>query len=79
MRDWIGPAAQLTGIGWFIGAAVLIGVFSGRWIDGQTGSEPLFTLAGLLLGLAVALVGAGRMLMQFLRMLEARGGGKSEK
>jgi F0F1-type ATP synthase assembly protein I len=75
----MGPAAQLTGIGWFVGAAILAGVFGGRWVDELTGAEPLFTLAGVFLGLAVALVGAVRMLMQFLKNLETRGTRKAEK
>jgi len=41
----------------------------GRWADSATGLEPTFTLIGIVLGLAVALVGGYRMLLPFLRRL----------
>lgn len=66
MGRWVGPAAYLLGIGWFFATAIIVGVLLGRWVDSATGLEPIFTLAGIVLGLAVALVGGFRMLMQFL-------------
>ncbi len=65
-RSWLGPAAYLTGIGWFFAACIIAGVLIGRWADSATGLEPLFTLTGIILGLAAALVGGIRMLMPFL-------------
>lgn len=59
-------AAWFTGMGWTIAIAVLLGVLLGNWLDGRTGSHPLFVLLGLLLGLALGLFAASRMLMQFL-------------
>ncbi|SFB03787.1 MULTISPECIES: AtpZ/AtpI family protein [unclassified Bacillus (in: firmicutes)] len=32
--------------------SVLIGIFGGRWLDHQIGSEPIFLIVGLLSGLA---------------------------
>jgi ATP synthase protein I len=31
--------------------SILIGIFSGRWLDGQWGTEPFFLIIGLLIGL----------------------------
>ena len=59
-------AAWFSGMGWSIAIAIAIGVFAGNWLDGQTGSHPLFLLIGLVLGLALGLFAAGRMLVQFL-------------
>jgi F0F1-type ATP synthase assembly protein I len=66
MGGWVGPATQLLGIGWYFATCVVLGVFVGRWADSATDLEPLFTLTGVLLGLAAALLGGFRMLMQFL-------------
>jgi ATP synthase protein I len=32
--------------------STLIGIFSGRWIDRHLGTEPIFLITGLLIGLA---------------------------
>jgi len=32
--------------------SILIGIFSGRWLDRQWGTEPIFLIVGLLIGLA---------------------------
>ncbi|NRD77186.1 AtpZ/AtpI family protein [Bacillus sp. BRMEA1] len=31
---------------------ILIGIFAGRWLDNHWGTEPIFLIVGLLLGLA---------------------------
>jgi hypothetical protein len=77
VRSWIEPTAQLLGIGWFFATAIVLGVLLGRWADSATGLEPTFTLVGMVLGLAVALVGGFRMLQPFLRRYGGEGPGKS--
>ena len=67
MGSWVGPAASLLGIGWYFAIAIVIGVLLGRWADSATGLEPVFTLVGMGLGLAVAMAGGFRLLKQFLR------------
>lgn len=62
LSSWMVPTAQLLGAGWFFATAVILGVVLGRWADGKTGLEPIFTLIGIFLGLAVAFVGGFRML-----------------
>ena len=66
MSKWVVPATQLLGAGWFFASAIIIGILLGRWADGKTGLEPMFTLVGIFLGLAVALVGGIRMLLPLI-------------
>jgi len=65
----------LLGVGWFFATCIALGIGVGLWIDSLTGLDPLFTLTGILLGLAVALVGGIRMLAPFVSRLgdEKRG------
>jgi hypothetical protein len=63
------PTAYLLGAGWFFATCLILGVAIGLWVDDATGLEPTFTLIGIFLGLAVALVGGYRMLRPFLRRL----------
>ena len=67
MGSWVGPAASLLGIGWYFATAIIVGVLLGRWADSATGLEPVFTLVGIGVGLAVAMAGGFRLLQQFLR------------
>ena len=64
MNRW-GRALRLTGVGFFIGGAITLGVFGGLWLDNKLGTS-LFWLAGLVLGLAVAFYGVYRMLLPFI-------------
>lgn len=75
MGSWVAPSAYLLGAGWFFAACIIAGVLIGRWADGATGLEPVFTLFGIIFGLAVALAGGFRMLQQFMKNL---GNGTSE-
>lgn len=60
-------AVRFTGIGWSIAIPILLGIFVGKWLDGKTGTHPLFLLLGIVLGLALGLYAAGRMLFDLLR------------
>ena len=57
--------ARLTMIGWFVGVSIAGGALIGWWLDGLVGSAPLLLVVGILLGVAVALVGMVRMLSDF--------------
>ncbi|MBN8433575.1 AtpZ/AtpI family protein [Priestia flexa] len=48
-----------------LAGSVLIGLFGGKWIDGKVGTEPLFLVLGLLLGLAVGVYAMLRTVRQF--------------
>ena len=66
MGSWIVPSASLLGAGWFFATALILGIFIGQWADEKTGLEPICTLIGILVGLAVAAVGGLRMLVPLL-------------
>jgi F0F1-type ATP synthase assembly protein I len=65
-------AAQFTGLGWYIAAAIVAPTLLGVWVDGKVGSAPLFLLLGLLLGVVVAFYGTYKMASGYL------GGGSPE-
>jgi len=74
--SWVAPTAYLLGVGWFFATCIVLGVLLGHWADSATGLEPVFTLAGMVVGLAVALLGGIRMLLPFMNRF---GNGTSEK
>nr|WP_295973224.1 AtpZ/AtpI family protein [uncultured Bacillus sp.] len=45
--------------------SILAGIFLGRWIDSHTGTEPLFLIVGLLLGLSIGVYAMLRLIRQF--------------
>ena len=57
--------ARLTMIGWFVGVSIAGGALLGWWLDGRLGSAPLLLVVGILLGIALALIGMMRMLFDF--------------
>ena len=61
MNRWA-AALRLTGIGFYIAACILIGVFTGLWLDNKLDTRPWLMIGGLLVGLAVAVYGVYRMI-----------------
>ena len=61
MNRWV-AAFRLIGVGFFIVACILIGVFVGLWLDDKFDTEPLFIIGGLLVGLVIAVYGVYRMI-----------------
>ena len=57
---------RLVGIGWYVAICIAGGGLGGLWLDNKLGLSPIFTLLGLGLGIAVAVVGMYRMLMAVL-------------
>jgi ATP synthase protein I len=53
-----GILSQLVG-------SVLIGIFSGRWLDREAGTEPLFLIIGLLIGLSAGIYAMLKLVNQF--------------
>lgn len=35
-----------------LAGSILVGIFAGRWLDHQWGTDPIFLIVGLLIGLA---------------------------
>jgi ATP synthase protein I len=65
MKRWQ-ASLQLLGIGWYIALCIVLGVLGGVWLDGKTGSKPLWTIIGLILGVVIAFTGAYRMVSPFI-------------
>lgn len=64
--NWVAPSVWLVGIGWSFATPLVLGVLIGHWVDGQTGTSPLFVIIGTLLGLAIGIYVSVRMLLRFL-------------
>ncbi|MFQ5925236.1 MAG: AtpZ/AtpI family protein [Dehalococcoidia bacterium] len=67
-------ALRLSGIGFWIGGCIFLGIVLGVWLDGKVGISPLFTLVGLGFGLFAAFFGTYRLLLSTL----GRGKGKGD-
>lgn len=65
VNRWV-AALRLTGIGFYISGCIFLGVFLGLWVDRRFDFAPLFTFAGLGLGLAIAFIGTYRMILPVL-------------
>ncbi len=59
-------ALRLTGLGWYIAICIVIGVVGGLGLDKLTGTVPLFTLLGTVLGSIVAFWGLYKMVQPVL-------------
>lgn len=59
-------ALGLLGVGFFVAGSIILGVVGGRWLDTKFGSEPLWLIIGLLLGVLVAFYGVYSMLRPFI-------------
>lgn len=58
--------ARLSIIGWFVAVSISGGAILGWWLDGLFGISPFLLVCGILLGVAVAMVGMVRMLSSFV-------------
>ena len=65
MNRW-GAALRLTGVGFFIGGSIVLGVVAGLWLDRKLNTEPILVIVGLILGLVVAFCGVYQMLLPLL-------------
>ena len=53
---------RLVGVGWYIGACIVLGVFGGLWLDNKLNTRPIMVILGLILGVIVAFYGVYRMI-----------------
>ena len=56
-------ALRLVGVGFYIGGCIAGGVLLGLWIDSKYNTRPLFAIAGLIVGIALAFYGVYEMLI----------------
>ena len=60
-------ALGLLGVGFYVAASIILGVLGGRWLDGKLNTEPVFLIAGLILGIVVAFYGVYAMIRPFIK------------
>ncbi len=65
MGRWI-AALRLTGVGFFIGTCIVLGIFGGLWLDNRLNTKPAFLLIGVVLGIVIAGFGVYQMLRPLL-------------
>ena len=66
-------ALGLLGVGFYVSAAIILGVVAGRWLDDKLGSEPFWVIVGLVLGVVAAFYGVYAMLRPFIGDRRNRG------
>ena len=66
------PSARLVGIGFYVAICIVLGTIGGREVDRALDTGTAFTLAGLALGLVLAIWGAVRQLMDVLDLINRR-------
>ena len=59
-------ALRLVGVGWYIGLCIFLGVWGGLWLDSRLNTKPVLVIAGLIIGVVVAIYGVYRMLLPSL-------------
>ena len=64
---WKSPAFALVGIGTSLALWIVLPTLFGNWLDARTDTDPLFTLAFLVLGLMVGFFDAYRRLRDVIR------------
>jgi len=65
MSRWV-AALRLTGVGFFIGGSIVLGVVAGLWLDSRLNTSPILVLVGLFLGIVVAFWGVYQMLLPLI-------------
>ena len=70
--DGLPPSARLLGIGFYVALCIVLGTLGGRELDKAFDTGALLTILGLLLGLAMALYGGLRQLLDVLAEINRR-------
>lgn len=64
---WNSPAFALVGVGTSLAVWIVLPTILGKWLDSRFDTDPLLTLAFLVLGLAVGFFDAYRRLRGVIR------------
>ncbi|MGR6837372.1 AtpZ/AtpI family protein [Syntrophomonas erecta] len=54
-QNWVRALSDAINLATTVAAAVALGYFGGRWLDGRFGTEPWLTVVGFLLGVATGI------------------------
>ena len=73
---WNNPAFALVGIGSYLAVSIVFPTLLGHFLDARYETDPVLTLLGLVLGLAVGFYGAYTQLRDFLRRANPPSNGK---
>lgn len=66
------PSARLVGVGFYVALCIVIGAIGGRELDKALGTDIVFTLIGLILGIVLGLWGLVVQLNQVLNEINRR-------
>lgn len=64
---WNSPAFALVGVGTSLAVWIVLPTIFGKWLDSRFDTDPMLTLAFLVLGLAVGFFDAYRRLRDVIR------------
>ncbi|MBF0106211.1 MAG: AtpZ/AtpI family protein [Deltaproteobacteria bacterium] len=56
--------AKFSGFGLQLGASFLLGIYGGKYLDGQLDTRPLFLVIGALLGMAAGFYSVYKLIVQ---------------
>ncbi len=54
-NNWVRSLSDAINLATTVAAAVALGYFAGKWLDGKFDSQPWFTLLGFMLGVATGI------------------------
>ncbi len=79
LMDGLPPSARLVGIGFYVAICIAGCTLGGRELDGVFGTGTVLTLAGLALGLVMAIWGGLHQLFEVLAEINRRRLGGKQK
>jgi hypothetical protein len=74
----ISPAIRLLGIGFYVAVCIVLGTLGGRELDRLLDTGRVFTVVGLGVGLALALYGGVRQLLEVLNAINRSRTGRQD-
>ena len=72
MMGTLPPSARLVGIGFYVGLCIALGTIGGQQLDEWLDTGKVLTLAGLGLGLALAIWGGVHQLLDVMAAINRR-------